>query len=97
MVNLIQYINDNYPGKLDIGVVKSCRHDDGKFCFGGGWFIVQMQTPYGQITNHYKFRYWNLFDCKEVYKAYKWDGHTPQEAAERLRKLCHYYNTKYNV
>ena len=97
LVNLIQYINDNYPGKLNIDIIKSYKHSDGNLCFNGGWFIVQIFTPYGQITNHYENKYWNLFDCKEVPKAYQWDGHTPKEAAERLRKLCHYYSTKYNV
>lgn len=90
VVNLIQYINDNNLGKLDIKVYKSYRHDDKKFCFGGGWFIVQMETPYGQISNHYENKYWNLFNCTELPYARKFDGHTPAQAAERLYKLIGY-------
>ena len=29
---------------------KSYRHHDGELCFGGGWFIVMMYTPFGQIS-----------------------------------------------
>ena len=95
VVNLINHINKiTLTDRLDITVVKSYRHSDGNLCFGGGWFIVQMFTPFGQITNHYENKYWYLFDCNEVYKADKWDGHTPAQAAERLRKLCYYITTK---
>ena len=33
---------------------KSYRHHDGELCFGGGWFIVMIETPFGQISNHYE-------------------------------------------
>ena len=68
-----------------ISVVKSHRHHDGEECFGGGWFIVTAQLPSGQVSNHYRNEFWNLFDCPEVEAAPEWDGHTPQIAAERLR------------
>ena len=68
-------------------VVKSKKHDDGKDCFGGGWFIVQAQLPTGQISNHYEIKDWNLFKCKEVEQAPEWDGHTPQDVIERIRKF----------
>ncbi|MCO6558507.1 MAG: hypothetical protein J6575_03605 [Bifidobacterium sp.] len=35
-------------------VVKSRRHHDGGKCFGGGWFIVSVQLPTGQVSNHYE-------------------------------------------
>ena len=65
-------------------VVKSHRHSDGESCFGGGWFIVSAQLPTGQVSNHYEDEYWDLFDCPEVEKAPEWDGHTPQQAADRI-------------
>ena len=67
-------------------VHKSKRHHDGKECFGGGWFIVMANLPTGQISNHYELKDWNLFQILEKEVADEWDGHTPQEAAERLHK-----------
>lgn len=66
-------------------VVKSWRHSDGEECFGGGWFIVTAELPTGQVSNHYEAQHWGLFHCPEVEVAPAWDGHTPQQAAERLR------------
>ena len=66
-------------------VTKSWRHADGGLCFGGGWFIVTAQLPTGQVSTHYPERDWPLFDVPEVERPAEWDGHTPQEAAERLR------------
>ena len=94
MVNLIQYINDNYPGNLCISVVKSHKHFDGELCFGGGWFIIQIETPFGQISNHYENKYWHMFNCTQLPYAHKWDGHTPAQAAERLYALNDYIINK---
>jgi hypothetical protein len=66
--------------------VKSWRHSDGEPCFGGGWFIVVTDLPTGQISNHYKAEYWDLFQVPEAVIPPKYDGHTPQIAAERLRE-----------
>lgn len=68
-----------------IPVVKSWRHHDGEECFGGGWFIVTATLPTGQVSNHYKAADWSLFHCPEVETAPEWDGHTPAEAADRLK------------
>ena len=68
-----------------VEVTKSRRHADGELCFGGGWFIVTAQLPTGQVTNHYPERDWPLFDVPEVERPTEWDGHTPQEAAARIR------------
>lgn len=68
-------------------VHKSKRHHDGEECFGGGWFIVTANLPTGQISNHYEIKDWDLFHIPEKETADKWDGHTPQEAAERLHKF----------
>lgn len=67
-------------------VHKSKRHHTGEECFGGGWFIVMANLPTGQISNHYELKDWDLFQVPEKEFADEWDGHTPQEAAERLYK-----------
>lgn len=67
-------------------VHKSKRHNTGEECFGGGWFIVMANLPTGQVSNHYELKDWDLFKVPEKEIADEWDGHTPQEAADRLRK-----------
>lgn len=67
-----------------VKVCKSYRHSDGEECFGGGWFIVMAELPSGQISNHYENKDWDLFDIPELETAWKWDGHTPNEAADRM-------------
>jgi regulator of replication initiation timing len=65
-------------------VVKSWYHSDGELCFGGGWFVVVAELSTGQVTNHYKAEHWGLFTIpEELPPAY--DGHSPAEAANRLR------------
>lgn len=66
---------------------KSTRHSDGGLCFGGGWFIVMAELPTGQISNHYPMKYWDLFKIPIVERANVWDGHTPQQAFERLTEF----------
>lgn len=65
---------------------KSKKHSDGEIPFGGGWFIVGIETPKGQYTYHYELKDWDLFKCKELEKAPEWDGHTDQDV-ERLLSL----------
>lgn len=67
-------------------VHKSKRHHTGEECFGGGWFIVMANLPTGQVSNHYELKDWDLFKVPEKEFADEWDGHTPQEAADRLCK-----------
>lgn len=67
-------------------IQKSKRHGTGEPCFDGEYFIVQAMLPTGQISNHYELKYWDLFHCPEVEKADEWDGHTPQQAADRLER-----------
>lgn len=99
LINVIQYLNSincaNF--RLPIYIYKSYRHSDGELCFGGGWFVVVMETPFGQITNHYEDKYINMFCCPFVNIAPVWDGHTPQEAAERLDKLNNYIINQLNA
>ena len=66
---------------------KSHRHEDGELCFGGGWFIVGIDTPKGSYTYHYEDKYWDMFDCDELERGKHWDGHTEKDAKDRLLSL----------
>ena len=66
---------------------KSHRHEDGELCFGGGWFIVGIDTPKGSYTYHYEDKYWDMFDCTELERGKHWDGHTEKDAEPRLMSL----------
>ena len=72
---------------------KTRKHEDGSLCFGGGWFLVTIETPKGAYGYHYENKYWNLFDCKEIPKAKHWDGYT-DTAVDRLLSLNEYDNLK---
>lgn len=63
---------------------KSLRHEDGELCFGGGWFIVGVDTPEGSYTYHYEDNYYSLFDCVELERAKHWDGHTEKDVTRLL-------------
>ena len=84
------YIEKKYRANADypnFDVHKSYRHSDGELCFGkDNYFVVVAQLPTGQITNHYKGEYWDLFKIPARERAAEWDGHTPQESLERMRE-----------
>ena len=63
---------------------KSLRHEDGELCFGGGWFIVGIDTPEGSFTYHYEDNYFSLFDCEELECGKHWDGHTEKDVTRLL-------------
>ena len=63
---------------------KSLRHEDGELCFGGGWFIVGVDTPEGSYTYHYEDNYYSMFDCVELERAKHWDGHTEKDVTRLL-------------
>lgn len=63
---------------------KSLRHEDGELCFGGGWFIVGIDTPEGSYTYHYEDNYFSLFDCEELEYGKHWDGHTEKDVTRLL-------------
>lgn len=65
---------------------KTHKHEDGEPCFGGGWFLVTIDTPQGAYGYHYEDKYWDLFKCKELDKAKHWDGYT-EEDVDRLLSL----------
>lgn len=65
---------------------KALKHSDGSMF--DGMFIVGIQTPEGQATYHYNIDpYWNMFQCQELDLAPEWDGHTSEQAIERIRSL----------
>ena len=63
---------------------KSYRHENGELCFGGGWFIVGIDTPEGSYTYHYEDNYYSLFDCEELERGKHWDGHTEKDVTRLL-------------
>lgn len=70
-----------------IKMCKSRRHSDGEKCFGSDdWFIVMAILPTGQISNHYESEYWDLFNIPESEIAFEYDGHTPNDAADRIER-----------
>lgn len=72
-----------YENRFDVH--KSKKHHEGDYCFGGGWFIVMAELPTGQISNHYPLEDWDLYQVPEKEKANKWDGHTSQDVAKRIK------------
>lgn len=79
---LFSVIVRNYPELC----WKSKRHHDGDMY--EGMFIVGINTPDGQASYHYDIEpYWDMFDCEELEFAPEWDGHTPDQAIERIGKL----------
>ena len=76
-------------------VRKSWKHSDGELCFGGGWFIVVANLPGGQVSNHYRAEFWDLFTVPEYDQAPEWDGHTPQVAADRMRETLKVERARY--
>lgn len=66
---------------------KSRLHADGTML--EGMFIVGIETPDGQATYHYDAEpYWDMFPCEELDRAPEWDGHTPDQAIERIERLA---------
>lgn len=81
---LFAVICNTYPDKA----WKSKQHDDPNFPMYDGMFIVGIETPDGQATYHYDLDpYWDIFNVKELERAPKYDGHTPDEAIRRIGLL----------
>lgn len=67
---------------------KSKQHDDPNVPMYDGMFICGIETPQGQATYHYDIEpYWDLFNVKELERAPKYDGHTPEDAINRIKLL----------
>jgi hypothetical protein len=57
-------------------------------CFGGGWFIVIAKLPTGQISNHYRNKYWDLFKIPAYdTPLFEFDGHTAEDVRNRIKDL----------
>lgn len=63
---------------------KSWKHENGEIPFGGGWFIVGIETPEGSYTYHYRDTDWWMFDCEELPVGKHWDGHTEKDVTRLL-------------
>lgn len=65
---------------------KSKKHHDGSMY--DGMFIVGVDTPNGQATYHYDIEpYWDMFNVEELDQAPEYDGHTPEDAINRIQAL----------
>lgn len=79
----------NNPLFKDIAWKSKLHHDGTMF---DDYFIVGIQTPNGQATYHYALDpYWDIFKVKELERAPEFDGHTPNQAVERILSLCTLY------
>lgn len=71
---------------------KSKKHSDGTMF--DDMFIVGIDLPEGPVSYHIELTEldgrdnWELFKCKELEKAPEWDGYTPNDVVERLRKFA---------
>lgn len=80
-----------------VPIIKSRRHHTGEECFGGGWFIVMMQLPTGQVSQHYRLDDWNLFAVEAQEMAWVWDGHDAAEGNRRLREALRLTPPSHNM
>lgn len=65
---------------------KSKKHHEGDMF--EGMFIVGIDTPEGQATYHYDTNpYWDMFKVKELDSAPPWDGHSAEDAINRISSL----------
>lgn len=67
---------------------KSKAHAKGEKAIYDGFFIAGVQTPLGQATYHLPLRWWDRYQCKELEYAPKFDGHTADDALQRIPSLC---------
>lgn len=64
---------------------KSKHHEDGTMY--DGMFIAGIKTPEGDATYHCEGEYWDKFNVPELEHAPKFDGHTPEQAVNRIYRL----------
>jgi len=80
-----------------VPIIKSRRHHSGEECFGGGWFIVMMYLPTGQVSQHYRLDDWNRFAVEVEDVAWLWDGHDAAEGNRRLREALRLMPPSHNM
>jgi hypothetical protein len=53
-----------------------------------GWFILYLETKYGQISYHLKDAFLPAIQNVAVYDAeHAWDGHTSADVLDRMNRL----------
>lgn len=78
---------DVIPLLLSTHAVEDPRILDVTYNRGVMWKGRVAQLPTGQISNHYEDKYWTLFsNVPAVALPPAYDGHTPAQAALRLRR-----------
>lgn len=55
-----------------------------------GWFILGLNTEYGQISYHLPDRWWDHIDVPEVERNTDYDGHTSSDVLIRLMRMAGY-------
>lgn len=74
---------------------KSKLHHDGTMY--DNMFIVGITTPNGQATYHYDINpFWNYFRVPELDVAPEWDGHSPDDALNRIYHMVNFNAMKLN-
>lgn len=63
---------------------KAKVHEDGTMF--DGMFIVGVTTPDGDASYHYDLKYYDMFKVPELPHAPLFDGHTPEDALNRIKK-----------
>lgn len=73
--------------QTDVYVWRSATHSDGTFF--DGWFVMGINKEAGdQITYHLPMSKWNETNfCGQRERAPEYDGHTPSDVLERLKKI----------
>lgn len=61
---------------------KSKLHEDGTMY--PGYFIAGIKTPAGDYSYHYPLEHWDLFECRELKFAPRWDFHQPKDVTRLL-------------
>lgn len=74
---------------------KSKLHHDGTMY--DNMFIVGITTPNGQATYHYDINpFWNYFRVPELDVAPEWDGHSTDDALNRIYHMVNFNAMKLN-
>lgn len=61
-----------------------------------GDFNVGAVTPYGMISYHYKLDYWDEFKVPAIVRAPRYDGYTPDDVIDRIKKFYNRSITRIN-
>ena len=61
---------------------KTKRNSDGTVC--DGYFIVGMNTQFGQIIYHYPLDKWNWFNVKTLYRPPECNNYTSEQNLTRM-------------